>query len=271
MGIHSERPAEQNDTRKAPLKYKINKIFAKIYGFIFSKAIKYNALNSEESLNYLLETEKSFVRLADGEAKLMLGGDWPTQWGGKKLAEGLWKIFEDYDENSDYVIGVGNSYLTQSVKDLKKQGLHRIWRNPRYCMRKFLIRKPLKVFIESNMFRVGPEQLPLKKIEKLWENKKDVIIVANKKRYEEWFNEKYPDKRTFFIQVPEKNAFSEKDKVKEKIYQIVENHSLKVENLAIMISMGPGGKVLIYEIVKEKKLPCYDLGNFFYMRQDEKE
>jgi hypothetical protein len=270
MGIHSERPAVQNDTRKAPLKYKINKILAKIYGMIFKEGIEYKALNSEESLKYLLETEKSFVRLADGEAKLMLGGDWPTQWGSKELSDGLWKIFDEYKEDSDYVIGVGNSYLTQSVSELKKQGLHRIWRNPRYCMRKYLIRKPLKVFIESNMFRVGPEQIPLKNIEKLWEKKKDIIIVANKKQYEDWFNDKYSDKRTFFIQVPEKNAFKEKNRVKGDIYSIIEKNNLG-NDLAIMISMGPGGKVLIHEIVKERRYYCMDLGNFFYMRQDEDE
>lgn len=266
MQIKSERPAESNDTRRPPFGYRIQKILAKIYGAFFSRGLKYNGLGPDESLEYILQSGKSFIRLADGEAKLMMGGDWPTQWGHPELRKGLWRIFEDYDHKSQYVIGVGNSKLQQSVAELRRQGRHRIWRNPRYTMRRFLEKDPTLPFIESNMFRVGPEQVDFDLISQLWNNKDHIIVVSNSEKYVEFFHKNYPGKQAYHIKSPNKNSYDEFDRMKSEVIAMVNEHQLEEKHFVVLCAAGPAGKVLMHQLCQlEKQYLCYDMGNFFHM------
>lgn len=264
MGRHSERPKISNDTIKPSYKYKLNKILAKIYQYIYSNGMKYNALNSEESLEEIIKSGKSFMRFGDGESKLMLGGDWPTQWHSQELSDGLWAIFEEYGHNSNYLIGVGNSHLTRSVNSLKKDNKHRTWRNSLFCMRRFLVKDLSLPFIEANMLRVGPVGLQRKQISKMWQDFSQVILVQNKIEYFDWFNKEYPNKESYFVKVPDKNAFEVMHKCLDEIMKLIEIHKLRKDKLVIMVAMGPSGKVMIHKLCKEG-FCCYDMGNFFHM------
>ena len=267
MAKLGERPAECNDTRHPPLAYRINKIWAKIHNGIFKDGLVYQALDSRASLRALRESGKSFIRFGDAEGKLMLGGDWPTQVGSKGLAEGIRRIFEEYSSESRYLIGVANSRLKMSVEELRKINRHRIWRNSRYGLRKYLSRDTGLPFLEANLFRVGPDGLNLEEIERLWIHKEHVVLIHNHVHYHDWFQEKYPSIATHFIQIPEKNMFESLPRIQEETLDLLLKRKLNKETTAILIAAGPGGKVLNYNLChKDADYLCYDMGNFFHMQ-----
>jgi hypothetical protein len=262
-----ERPAMCNDTRNPALAYRINKILAKCHGFISPGGMTYHALDSKTSLEEIRQSGKSFIRFGDAEAKLMLGGDWPTQLGSKDLAAGLYSIFENYTQQSRYWIGVANSRLTQDLSELKKRKIHRTWRNARYVLRNFLRKdNPLK-YLEANLFRIGTDGLQVKEIDRLWAEKSQIILVHNHEKYLHWFRAAYPSIRAFFVQIPEKNFFQELAPTQHKIMRLIQSQGLKRTEFAILISAGAGGKVLNYNLCqKDADCLCYDMGNFFHMQ-----
>jgi hypothetical protein len=266
-----ERPAECNDTRNPSLTYRTYKIWAKIHNLLFNKGLIYRALNSNDSLEMVLQSGKSFIRFGDAESKLMIGGDWPTQTGSRDLARGIRCIFEEYSTESSYLIGVANSRLSLGVKELKKINRHRVWRNSRCCLRKYLIRDMRLPFLEANLFRVGPEGLKREEIERLWIHKEHVVLIHNHVHYLAWFQEKYPFIDTHFIHIPEKNFFKALPRIQVETLDLVRKQNLSKKTTAILISAGAGGKVLNYNLCqKDADYLCYDMGNFFHMQLNRK-
>lgn len=227
----------------------------------------YLALDSRTSLQEILRTGKSFIRFGDGEAKLMLGADWPTQLESKALAQGLYRILEDYSSDCNYLVGVANSRLTASMRELKKINRDRTWRNSRYCLRKFLIADSGLPFLEANLFRLGADGLRRDEISTLWSAKTHAIIVHNRIEYLEWFRRSYPNIEAFLVQIPDKNFFEKLPETQARILDLIDKHQLKLSPLAILISAGPGGKILNYNLCqKNANFLCYDMGNFFHMQ-----
>jgi hypothetical protein len=266
-----ERPAECNDTKHPSLAYRINKIRAKIYNLIVKERLIYQALNSNDSLEIILRSGKSFIRFGDAESKLMMGGDWPTQSGSRALARGIRHIFEEYSEESRYLIGVANSRLTLNAEELKRIKRYRVWRNSRFCLRKYLNRDNHLPFLEANLFRLGPDGLKREAIEQLWIDKEHVVLIHNHLHYLSWFQEKYPSIDTHLVQIPEKNFFQTLPSVQDETLTLLQKRNLDKETTVILISAGGGGKILNYNLCqRDADYLCYDMGNFFHMQLNRK-
>lgn len=263
----SERPLASNEIRKQPFLYHVNRVRGQIDDIIHRDGLQYKALCSEDSFLELVNSQKSYIRFGDAEAKLMLGGNWPTQMGSKVLRNELIRIIEDYSQDSAYLVGLANSRICMEKATLQQIGRYKIWRNSRFLYRRLLKNKKEIIFLEANMFRVGPDELKLTQIETIWKSLKQVIIIHNNTRSLNWFRKQYPDIESYYIKIPDKNMFSELDDIQNTTLNLIARKKLDRQSCAILIAAGAGGNVLNYNLChRHANYTCYDMGNFFHMQ-----
>ncbi|WP_161936170.1 GT-D fold domain-containing glycosyltransferase [Thermodesulfovibrio aggregans] len=265
ISIKSERPAEPIK-RKRTIRAKVLKRVADIFNFFYRGPMIYNGLNSEESINLLLQNRKSLIRFGNGESEIMAGFDMGTQRYHPELRNSLIKILNEYSESSKYYLALTNWNLKVDVKTLKKRKNYKIWRYMRYFLWYFDIHGKSKLpFLETDMFRVGEAGLPNELIEKLWLPYEYIIVIHNSEKYFNWFKSKYPSKTMFFIKIPDRDFFFVLEQKQREILDIFAKYDIPKNNSVILVSAGPGAKVLCYNLSQMDFL-CYDMGNYFHMR-----
>lgn len=263
--IKSQRP-KQPIKRKRTIRAKILKRVADIFSFFYRGPMLYNALNSEESINLLLKERKSLIRFGNGESEIMAGFDMGTQRYHPELRKALIRILKEYCKDSKYFLALPNWNLTVDVKTLKERGNYKIWRYMRYFLWSLNIQRKTEVsFLEANMFRVGQEGISEELIEKLWLPYKNIIIVHNSEKYFHWFKNKYPSKNVFFVKIPDRDFFFVLGEKQKEIIEFFPKNTISKDDTVILVSAGPGAKVLCYNLAKMNFL-CYDMGNYFHMR-----
>ncbi|GAB6182653.1 GT-D fold domain-containing glycosyltransferase [Thermodesulfovibrio hydrogeniphilus] len=260
--IKSERPKEPI-LKKKRIFYRFNKLKVIIFNLLFKRGFKYNALSAEESLDLLLKTKKSLIRFGNGESEIIVGLDMGTQEYRKELRKKLIEIWKNYSENSPYLMALTNWNLTADIKELKRRGTFGIWRFMRYLLWKYKIEKSSLPYPETDMFRASEVTLPYEKIELLWKDFQNIIMVHNSNEYFNWFKNKNLDKKVWFVKIPDKNMFDVLNEIKSKILQLINYNDLPATNTVILLAGGPGGKVLCYELIN-LGYRCYDMGNFFH-------
>jgi hypothetical protein len=262
--INSQRP-KKAIIKKKTLYFRFNRVVTNLFNFFYRKGLKYHALNSEESLQLLLKSKKTYIRFGNGESEILVGLDMATQIYDKCLQGALVKITKDYGPNCNYLLGLTNWNLTQSVKDLKTLRKFKIWRFMRYIFFKLEINKIDMPFLETDMFRSEAIGLPIKKIELLWKDTSNIIMVHNTEKYFRCFSKEYKDKHIYFVKIPDKNFFSVLSETQDKIIKIINDNNIYKNDLIVMVSAGPGANVLCYNLCqKNENILCYDMGNFFH-------
>lgn len=250
--------------RRRTLRAKILKRVADIFNFFYKGPMIYNSLNSQESIELLLRDRKSLIRFGNGESEIMAGFDMGTQRYHKDLRNSLIKILKEYSQDSRYFVALPNWNLTVDVKTLKERKNYSIWRYMRYFLWRFNIHKKSKMpYLEANMFRIEEKELSDDRIEKLWMPYKNLLLVHNSEEYFNWFSNKYPSKNMFFIKIPDRDFFFVLKEKQREILEVLNN--ISKEDSVILVSAGPGGKVLCYNLSQMGFL-CYDMGNYFHMR-----
>ncbi len=260
--IKSERPKEPILKRKR-LFYRFNKLMVILFNLLFRRGFKYNALSSEKSFDLLLKTKKSLIRFGNGESEIIVGLDMGTQEYRKELRNELIEIWKNYSENCTYLMALTNWNLTVDIKELKRRGTFGIWRFMRYLLWKYKIEQSPLPYLETDMFRASDIMLPYEKIELLWKDFQNIIMVHNSKEYFNWFRSKNKYKKVWFVKIPDKNMFDLLDNIKKEIFQLITKNKLFHSEIVILIAGGPGGKVLCYELIN-MGYRCYDMGNFFH-------
>lgn len=266
--IKSQRPREAIIKKKRFI-FRINRFMVTIFNFFCRGSLCYHSLSSEESLEILLKTKKSYIRLGNGESEIIVGLDTRTQLYSKKLKKGLLEIIMHYSPQSNYLLGLTNWNLTKSVDELKatpKKYKYKMWRYMRYIFFKYSMNKIDMPFLEADMFRIGQVGLTRNKIERLWANIPNIIMVNNSEEYFRWFNEEYKNKRIYFVKIPDKNFFSVLLETQKKINRLVKDNKICKEDFVVLVAGGPGAKILCYNLCqKDENYLCYDMGNFFHM------
>ncbi|GEM_PF-715228 len=260
--IKNQRPSEPVKEKKR-LIYRLNKLFTFLFNLFHKRGFKYNSLNSKESLNLLLTTKKSLIRFGDGEARIIVGKDQGCQNYHPKLRKKLTEIWLNYSSDSPYLFALSNWNLTSSVEELKKRGTFHIWKFSRYLFWKFKMEKLKLPILETDMFRAGPAILDGKEIERLWNDYSNLIMVHHSLEYYKWFSSKYPEKKVFFIQIPDKNFFEFVEEKKEEVRELVKREKIDKKDIVILIAGGPGGKVFCYDLILEG-FKCLDVGHYFH-------
>ncbi len=260
--IKSERPHEPILKRKR-LFYRFNKLKVSIFNLLLKRGFKYNALSPEESFDLLLKTKKSLIRFGNGESEIIVGLDMGTQEYRKELRKKLIEIWKNYSANSPYLMALTNWNLTVDIKELKRRGTFGIWRFMRYLLWKYKVEKSPLPYLETDMFRASDVTLPYEKIELLWKDFQNIIMVHNSYEYFNWFKDKNKGKKVWFIKIPDKNMFDVLNETKRNILQLINEANLSSNNVVVLVAGGPGGKVLCYELIN-MGYRCYDMGNFFH-------
>lgn len=204
-------------------------------------------LNPEETVELLLEKPKSFSRFGDGELNIMTGRGIPFQHWDPKLADYLWEIIKN--ENENLYVGIcyewfhSNENATENVKDfMRKNG---------YKYRHLVL--PVcnmdRVYIDAafNQVYMHTEGLDYdsyyEKIKNLFKGRKIVLFsgkgVLQKLEYDV-FDEAI---ERIDVEGPATNAFDQFEELLEKAKSYSKDYTL-------CFILGPASKALCYELSK---------------------
>ncbi|MBE7710884.1 MAG: DUF1792 domain-containing protein [Cyanobacteria bacterium SIG31] len=213
--------------------------------------------NNIETINELINTEKSIIRFGDGEFFFMEGEDLCFQEYNKQLAEMLKQIF--YTDIPQLLIGTVWLYYGYK-KDL------------RYSVYKYILKflkekhnKSLKYYnynktywssfisIPFSQYEKYPYEEHYTEIRQIWDSK-EITVITGDRVYE---NIKYNifdnAKEINYIYGPTTNAYSQYEELKQKILNIPQNNIL-------IFALGPCGKALAFEAFS-KGYRVLDLGH----------
>lgn len=200
-----------------------------------------------ETLEILLNSNKSIARYGDGEFNLIYGNDLAFQKYSEELAKRLKEILKDNDEN--IMVGIPNKFGSLANET---QGSADFWRRFLVYNRAFVYSTldMDKLYYDTDVTRpyMGNKNKSecgeiFEKFKKLFSGKNLIIVEGKFSRLgynNDLFNRAKSIKR---ILCPAKNAFSKYNEILEECKQ----HSK--DNLFI-IALGPTATVLAYDLAK---------------------
>ncbi len=170
------------------MKQKIKDILAAIAYFLHEKGLPHNRIkvhSIDETIDVLLNTEKSMVRFGDGEIVMIKGGDLMLQKADPKIAEGLAEILAyAYD---DLIVTIPDIFETLSDHHKKSR---QFWRDHLLFNRKTYEKycNPGRVYYStfvSRCYYYAADRsgcgAQFAKIRKIWENR-DIVVVEGEVR-----------------------------------------------------------------------------------------
>lgn len=222
---------------------------------------RYRFLNKEETLEFLLENRKGFIRYGDGEFSLMFGSDVGYQRYSPAINEALGRILRSYAMQSPYLLGLP-SQLKWSFSEMRRRNLLGIWKKGKILLRHYLSEDC--VYGDPFLFRSSgdPEYIPLsyQTISQLWIGK-CVILVGSMVDY---FKEQrlVGAAEQYLVEAPIEDAFPKRNEIVASIRSVILKHRLTREQTVILIALGPAAKVLSYDLCHDGWL-TYDVGAYF--------
>lgn len=204
-------------------------------------------LDDNTCLDFIIQNQKSFIRFGDGEFDILEGKSIHYQKFSVELRERLDQILTEYVESgtsAPYFIGMPAFYLNQNGKFMwHSRLLLSCWSHTRYYFLKYYDKKVK--YGDAFLFSKGREP----NYKRLWDNAHlgQVIFVHNKKQYAEHFEKQYGISTTF-IKIPSHNAFTQMDQI---LIKIMASLRFKDKKSMVILSAGPCGKVLAYELSKK--------------------
>ena len=121
---------------------------------------KANILNTEETIELLEQTGKSFIRFGDGEIGIFRGKSVHYQQWSKELYDNFLKLKEQYERDKEctFILGVPYKYFANSsIKLLKKRVLISSWAQSKfYFQREF---SPNITYGDAFLFAKGKEDM----------------------------------------------------------------------------------------------------------------
>ena len=234
-------------------------IFFKLVLTLFnSYRIKGNFLSFKETFEYIKNTNKSIIRLGDGEILLLMGKSIPYQRADYELEQDLYKIISNYNENSPYLLCIPNHIIQATNKKLKQFNILNLWL-PFKIFYMFLFPKK-NIYGNAILFRFL--DFFSYNIKFVYENKY-IIFVANEKIFN-IANLKTSKEIIKIIPKTPKNSYFEKDEIMNLIFKNM--NKFEKSEVVILLSCGPLAKVLAYEI-SNLGYRALDLGFMFEMEQ----
>ena len=215
--------------------------------FIF-KDIKYVSI--DDTLNEIINHNKSISRFGDGELDLIWGGKIGFQKYNKKLNNRLIEVLHSNEEN--LLVAIPLVYKFNLINLFKNRSFH-YWENwmkkKRFKFRKILLEN--KIYYSSMITRFCTtykdiSKVPdyIKKFKLLWQGRNVTIIEGCQSRIgigNDLLNNCNSIKR---IICPAENAFTLYDKILNSIFKRISKKDL------ILIALGPTASVLAYDLAK---------------------
>lgn len=229
---------------------KLKNAYIKLKNLFLSKFLHYNVANIDETIDELLNTQKSIIRFGDGELSILIGGNIGFQKSDEKLRKRLAEVISL--NINDIMIAVpgplGNEYgyLTKKAAKWWKRSIY----NEKYYWCQYLHKE--KKYYDSlvSRFYVGFEkredsQRIIEKIKLLWGNKKVLIVEGKFTKMgvgNDLFSKAKEIKR---IICPPENAFDLYDEILKKTLVFAKDFDF------VLVSLGPAAKILVYDLYKQ--------------------
>lgn len=253
------------------MKRKIKDILAAVVYFLYEKGILPNRIkvhSIDETIDKLLNTEKSMVRFGDGEIVMIKGVDLMLQKASPEIAEGLREILAySYDE---LMVTIPNIFDTLS--DHHKAS-RQFWKDHLLFCRKTYEKycNPNRIYYTtfvSRCYYFGKDRSNcdrwFAKIRKIWENR-DIVIVEGTRTHNGVGNDLFDSARSIErIICPPSDAYG----ALPKILNACEQYD---KDRMFLLSVGVAAKFLAVELF-QKGYRVLDIGNMdmeyeWYVRQ----
>lgn len=242
------------------MKEKIKQIIAEFVYRLYKLRILKNeikVMSIDETLDRLLSSNLSLVRLGDGELQLIEGNAIPLQDMDKKLSQQLYQLLMEKSE--DILIAIPDifdgleSYTPKSQKFWKEHLLFFRKRYQKYCTDPYLYGNSL---MSRCYYMMGNKQICsqwFEKTKRLWENKKVVVVEGEVSRNgvdNDLFDNVLSLERMI---CPSRNAYQVYDKIKEACLRYS-------KDTLFLLSVGAVSKPLVKELV-ERGYRALDIGS----------
>lgn len=217
-------------------------------------------LNTEESIDLLLNNEFSISRYGDGELSIMMGGDIHFQPFNNKLAERLKEVLTKYDDKSNLKIGVPLAINTTiGYNEVAK----RFWKMNMSTgrMHWFFYCGIKKTFINASLTRCYLDYMEkeksiewFKKIQKLWYNKRVLVVEGETTKL--GVNNNLFENTILIRRIVTKSidAWSNYERILNVTLENASNYDL------ILVSLGPTATILASDVAK-KGYRILDIGH----------
>lgn len=253
------------------MKRKIKDILAAIVYFLYEKGILRNRIQVhtiDETIDELLNTEKSMVRFGDGEIVMIKGVDLMLQKASPEIGQGLANILAyPYDNLIVTIPGIFDT-----LSDHRKAS-RQFWRDHLLFCRKTYEKycNPGRVYYStfvSRCYYFGQDRSRcdgwFAKIRKIWENR-DIVIVEGTKTHNGVGNDLFDSARSIErIICPPSDAYSALPAISEQCLYYDKDRMF-------LLSVGVAAKFLALELF-QKGYRVLDIGNMdmeyeWYVRQ----
>ncbi len=253
------------------MKRKIKDILAAIVYFLYEKGILHNSVkvySIDETIDELLQTNKSLVRFGDGEIVMIKGGDLMLQKASPEIAEGLAGILAyPYDDLMVTIPGIFDT-----LSDHRKAS-RQFWKDHLLFCRKIYEKycNPDRIYYTtfvSRCYYYAQDRSNcgrwFAKIRKIWENK-DVVVVEGTRTHNGVGNDLLDTAASVErIICPPRDAYG-------AIPRILEACEVYGKDRLFLLSVGVAAKFLALELF-QKGYRVLDIGHMdmeyeWYVRQ----
>lgn len=257
--------------RDREMKRKIKDILAAIAYFLYEKGILHNHIRVytiDETIDVLLNTEKSMVRFGDGEIVMIKGVDLMLQKASPEIGQGLANILAyPYD---DLIVTIPGIFDTLSDH---RRASRQFWKDHLLFCRKTYEKycNPNRVYYStfvSRCYYFGQDRSRcdrwFAKIRKIWENR-DIVIVEGTKTHNGVGNDLFDSARSIErIVCPPSDAYGALPAILEQCLRYNRDR-------LFLLSVGVAAKFLALELF-QKGYRALDIGNMdmeyeWYIRQ----
>lgn len=242
------------------MKQKVKDILAAIAYFLYEKGILHNRIKVhtiDETIDVLLNTEKSMVRFGDGEIVMIKGGDLMLQKASPEIAEGLAGILAY--PHDDLIVTIPDIFETLSDHHRESR---QFWRDHLLFCRKTYERycNPDRVYYSTFVSRCyyyaadrSGCSAQFAKIRKIWENR-DIVVVEGERTHNGVGNDLLDTARSIErIICPPSNAY-------EAIPAILDACTACGKDRLFLLSVGVAAKFLTVELFGQG-YRVLDIGN----------
>lgn len=221
--------------------------------------VKSHIYSADETVGEIVNG-RSLIRFGDGEFGIYQGADIHYQpWSEHLLSEFI-SIKNSYETNADkcpYLLAVPEKYMHCSGLELsKRRVLVSSWSQSRLYFKKNFDRT--LTYGDSFLFEKKNKEI----YSRIWLQPNDsrtIIFVHNNGDFALDFARTY-NRKVIYVGCPSFDAFSAVDRLTDDIVAAVRNNGLSTENVQIVLSAGPAGKVVAFRL-SARGYHCIDAGH----------
>ena len=239
------------------------------YNFVADSYIKYykdiKFLNYDETIEEILNNNKSIVRFGDDVFDMLLGiGLYFDNWRqvyNPIMADRLKEVLSARNEN--LLVCFNPEFILKTKEDFIKEGIgeqHHFWTNSKIFLKDYIHADQSYGSALSFHGRYNVN-LPYDRLIEHIKTKHLVIVASNTAR----FNNQQLGLTTTYVEGPSSNAWDSYDKILGKVKESIKE--LPKSDTLIMTSLGPTSKVMVLDLTNEGYV-VWDTGQFFDLALD---